>query len=142
MQKTRVIKKADNQPHWYLIDAQGMNLGKLSVKAASLLLGKGKVTYTSHLFSGDNVIVINAKGIKVNEKKGEGKMYHRHSGFPGGLHTLNFNQLLVKNPSVIIKKSVKGMIPKTKLGDEIITHLYVYNDEKNPHEAQQPITLS
>ncbi len=141
MQKTKSIKKADLQLNWYVIDAKEMNLGRLAVEASGLLMGKKKVTYAKNLFSGDNVIIINAKDVKVTPRKVTDKMYYRHSGFPGGLRALSFEGMMKKNPSAVIREAIHGMVPKTKMGAEILSHLYVYNDEKNPHEAQKPIKL-
>jgi large subunit ribosomal protein L13 len=142
MQKSSVIKKDQVKQGWVLIDAANANLGKLAVELSALLIGKRKLTYTTNLFSGDNVIVINAKDIRVSAKKVTTKVYHRHSGYPGGLSTLSFEQLMRKNPSAVVRNAVKGMVPKTKIGDEMLSHLFVYNDEKNPHEAQKPTTLT
>lgn len=141
MQKTRVIKKGDNEVKWFLIDAKGQNLGRLAVKISKVLMGKDKVTYTNNLFSGDNVIVINAKDVAISPKKVSSKMYYRYSGYPSGLTESSFEELMSKNPGVVIKNAVKGMIPNTKMGKVIMSHLHVSNDEKHQYDAQKPVTL-
>lgn len=141
MKTTRSIKKEEVKPNWYIIDAKGMNLGRLAVKVATLIKGKNKVTYAPNLLSGDHVIIVNAKGIEVSTKKVENKEYHAHSGYPGGLKTLSFSKFMAKNPSTVVKIAVKGMLPKTKMGDKMLSLLHVYNDDKHPHEAQTPIKL-
>lgn len=141
MQKTKVIKKADLQHSWYLIDASKYPLGKVSVMIAELLIGKKKLTYTTNMFSGDNVVVVNAAKAHVSPKKTSTKMYYKHSGFPGGLVEKTFEQLLKKSPRAVIMHAVKGMVPKTKMGDEMLRHIHIYNDAQHEHEAQQPINL-
>lgn len=147
MQKSTVIKKADVKKDWYLIDATGVSLGKLSVAISKLLIGKNKLTYASNLDSGDNVIVINAKGIRVSDKKlslktKTGKIYRKHSGFQGGLKSVPFAVMFSKKPKTVIKLAVQGMVPKTKMGDQMMSHLFIYEDDKYEQEAQKPIKLS
>lgn len=139
--KESVTPKEMDKTKWYLIDASDMQLGKLAVKAAGVLIGKKKVTYVPNLFSGDNLVIVNAEKIKVPDKRRENKMYYKHSGYPGGLKSLSMGEFMQKNPAKLVETAIKGMVPKTKLGKVMLTHLYIYNTATNPHEAQKPVTL-
>ncbi len=125
--------------NWYVIDANGITLGRLATQVASLLRGKGKPTYTPHVNCGDNVIVINADKIKLTGNKWQDKLYHNHSDYNGGLRTLTAEDVMANYPTRMVEKAVYGMLPHTKLGDEMRRQLYVYADSTHPHQAQQPV---
>jgi large subunit ribosomal protein L13 len=130
------------QHHWYLLDAHDIILGKLAVKAADLLRGKNKPIFSPHVDTGDFVIIINAKEIKVTGKKLQQKMYRSHSGYFGHLKELRLEEMLVKNPALIIEKAVQGMLPKNKMQKELLKKLKVYPGNEHPHAAQQPKVLT
>lgn len=136
--KTYMANKNTVCHKWYVIDANGLTLGRLSTVCATLLRGKHKVIYTPHVFCGDNVIVINASKIKLTGNKWKDKLYRSHSGYNGGLRTLRAEEVMEKFPTRIVEHAIKGMIPHTKLGDEMRRHLYVYPLEKHMHESQKP----
>lgn len=136
--KTYSQKSSEIKRDWYLIDASTMPLGKLSVIIADKLMGKSKVTYTPHIDNGDYVIVINAKDLKVTGDKMTKKMYHRHSGFPGGLTSLKLEEVIEKDPSVAIKHAVKGMLPKNKLAADRMARLRIFTEAEHTHAAQNP----
>ena len=127
---------------WYLIDAQNQTLGRLSTKIATLLMGKNKTYYATNLDCGDNVVVINTKGIKVTGKKLEQKTYYTYSGYQGGLKSRSLKDLNEKNPTKALELSVKGMLPKNKMGRAMITKLHLYSDAEHKQEAQQPVLLT
>ena len=139
--KTYSQKSADIKREWYLIDAKSLPLGKLAVVIADKLMGKSKVTYTPHIDNGDYVVVINAKDLVVTGNKMTDKMYHRHSGFPGGLTSLKLEEVIEKDPSYAIKEAVKGMLPKNTLGHQEFLKMHVYAGEEHKHQAQQPVKL-
>ena len=136
--KTYSQKSADIKREWYLIDAKSLPLGKLAVVIADKLMGKSKVTYTPHIDNGDYVVVINAKDIVVTGNKMTDKMYHRHSGFPGGLTSLKLEEVIEKDPSYAIKEAVKGMPPKNKLAADRLARLRVFDGAEHTHAAQNP----
>ena len=136
--KTYSQKSSEIKREWYLIDASTLPLGKLAVVVADKLMGKSKVTYTPHIDNGDYVVVINAKDLKVTGNKMTQKMYHRHSGFPGGLTSLKLEEVVEKDPSVAIKKAVAGMLPKNKLAADRLARLRVFNGAEHTHTAQNP----
>jgi len=121
---------------WHLIDAEGKILGRLASEIAGLLIGKNKPNYSTNLLSGDFVVVINSKGIRLSGNKSETKKYWRHSGYPGGLREISFEVMKEKDQQFIIKKAVKGMLPKSKLGDKLLSRLKVYGGNEHPHESQ------
>ncbi len=123
---------------WHLIDADGKTLGRLATEVANLLRGKTKPEFTPHVDCGDFVIVINAEKIKVSGKKETQKIYHRHSGFPGGHRQESLQALRQRRPVAILEKAIKGMLPHTRLGDHQFTKLNVYAGSEHPHQAQQP----
>ncbi len=139
MEKTYSAKKEDIKRKWYIIDAKGKVLGKVAVKAATILRGKHKPIYTPHIDTGDQVIVINASQVVLTGKKLEQKYYRRHSGYPGGLKSIRYDRLLKEKPEKVIELAVKGMLPKTKLGRAMFKKLRVYKGSEHPHEAQNPI---
>ena len=136
-------KKAEIERSWHIVDAEGMVLGRLATEVATLLRGKHKPTYTPNLDTGDHVIIINADKIVLTSGKADRKMVYRHSGFPGGLKESTYAEEMVKDPAGAVRRSVRGMIPKTRLGRQQITKLKVYAGAEHPHGAQnpQPITF-
>ncbi len=123
---------------WYVVDAEGLTLGRLSTQVASLLRGKHKPTYTPHVNCGDNVIVINAEKVKLTGNKWQDKLYRRHSEYSGGLKTVNAETLMENQPTKMVEHAVYGMLPHTKLGDQMRKQLYVYAGPNHPHQAQKP----
>ena len=140
--KTVSIRKEDVQKKWLLVDASDQNLGRMCSKVAKILRGKHKPSFTPHVDCGDNVVIINAPKVNLTGNKWEDKTYIRYTGYPGGQRSLSANQLFEKNPSTIIEKSVKGMLPKNKLGSELFRNLYVYNDSNHNQDAQKPVTIN
>lgn len=135
MKKPRSSVAAEKK--WFLIDAKGMVIGRMSTKIAILLLGKGKVEFLPYKDSGDNVVVVNASKVSATGRKEDQKKYYRYSGYPGGLKTRDLKTLRVEKPEEIIRHAVSGMLPKTRLGKQIIKKLHIYAGEKHPHEAQK-----
>jgi large subunit ribosomal protein L13 len=136
--KTFVPKKDEMERKWWLIDAEGKVLGRLATEISVLLQGKRNPEFVKFMDSGDFVIVINAEKVKVTGKKLEHKKYHAHSGFPGGIKEKTLKELLEKNPEDVLRKAVRGMIPKNKLGRAMFKKLKVYAGPDHPHEAQKP----
>jgi len=124
---------------WLLVDASDKTLGRLSTYIAKILMGKNKPEYTPHNDVGDYVVVINAEKIKITGNKNEQKMYYRHTGYPGGIKSQSFNDLVSTYPDRIITSAVKGMLPKNKLSNSVIKKLKVYKGEIHPHSAQNPV---
>jgi len=139
--KTLSAKPESVRRDWYVVDAAGKTLGRLSSEIASRLRGKHKPEYTPHVDTGDYIVVVNAEKIAVTGKKTSDKMYHRHTGYIGGLKSISFDKLIAKAPEQIIEISVKGMLPKGPLGREMFKKLKVYAGEAHPHTAQQPQAL-
>ena len=135
---TYIPKAGDIERKWFIIDAKDRVLGHLAVKAADLLAGKHKPTYTPFLDTGDHVIVVNASSVHLTGRKEQDKVYRRHSGFMGGLKESAAGKVRVKNASRLVEEAVKGMLPKTKLGRAMFQKLKVYAGEKHPHQAQKP----
>ncbi len=142
MTKTPLPTQDTLEPKWYVIDAADQRLGRLATEIAMILRGKNKPTYTPHMDTGDFVIVVNAEKVVVTGRKGQQKLYRRHSGRPGGMKMETFNQLQARIPERIIEKAVKGMLPKNSLGRKLFTKLKVYAGSEHPHAAQQPETLT
>jgi large subunit ribosomal protein L13 len=140
--KTISANKATVDKKWVVVDAEGEFLGRLASRVAILLRGKHKVNFTPHVDCGDNVIVINASKVKLSGNKWEEKTYVRYTGYPGGQRFKTATQIFDQNPSKIIEKSVKGMLPKNKLGAELFRNLYVNSDSNHNHEAQKPIIIN
>ena len=136
--KTISANKNTVTKNWVLVDADGQNLGRLASKVAILIRGKHKPNFTPHVDCGDNVIVINSKKINLTGNKWEQKKYIRYTGYPGGQRSLNASEQFQKNPNSIIEKSVKGMLPKNKLGKQMFKKLKVYKGDIHPHESQEP----
>lgn len=137
--KTYSAKPREVEAKWYLIDANGKTLGRLASTIANILRGKHKPEYTSHIDTGDFVIVINADKIKVTGKKETQKIYHHHTGYPSGLRSISYKDMMEKHPTRALEKAVKGMLPHNTLGDEQFQKLKIYAGSEHPHEAQQPI---
>ena len=140
--KTISANKATVDKKWVVVDAEGEFLGRLASKVAILLRGKHKVNFTPHVDCGDNVIVINASKVKLSGNKWEEKTYVRYTGYPGGQRFKTATQIFDQNPSKIIEKSVKGMLPKNKLGAALFRNLYVNSDSNHNHEAQKLIIIN
>jgi len=138
MMKTYLASDKDIKRAWHLIDARGKVLGRLAVKAASLLIGKHKPSFSRDRDTGDGVIVINASEVCVTGKKAEAKLYKYFSGYPGGLREVNFETLMKRKPTEALRRAVKGMLPKNTLGQRMLSRLKVYSKEAHPHEAQGP----
>ena len=127
---------------WYIIDADGLTLGRLATEVARRLRGKHKTYYTPHVDTGDFVIVINAGKVKVTGRKGDDKIYYRHTGYPGGLRKSSFKQMINRHSERVIELAVKGMLPRNPLGRKMYRKMKVYAGTVHPHEAQQPETLT
>lgn len=140
--RTEVAKIENVKRDWYVVDAQDAVLGRISTKIASILRGKNKAIYTPSVDTGDFVIVINAEKIALTGRKLADKIYYSHSGYVGGLKEISAGELLVKKPEELIKKSVKGMLPKNKLARAMLSKLKIYAGPNHPHEAQQPKNLA
>ena len=137
------IPKADERERaWFVIDAKDQVLGKLAAKAAQILSGKVKPSYTPFLDTGDHVIVINAELVHLTGRKEDGKLYRRHSGFMGGLKTAAAGDVRKQHPARLVEEAVRGMLPKTKLGKAMFGKLKVYAGDKHPHQAQKPLSLN
>tara|TARA_R110002072_G_scaffold260722_7_gene419259 strand:+ start:789 stop:1244 length:456 start_codon:yes stop_codon:yes gene_type:complete len=140
--KTVSANKATVKKEWLHVDAEGQTLGRLSSEVAKLLRGKHKPNFTPHVDCGDNVVITNAEKINLSGKKWDAKEYIRHTGYPGGQRSLTAKELFAKNPERLIEKSVKGMLPKNKLGAELFRNLKVYAGASHDHEAQKPRTIN
>jgi large subunit ribosomal protein L13 len=139
--KTYSAKPADIQQDWFIVDATGKTLGRMATEIAHRLRGKHKAEYTPHMDVGDFIIVVNAEKVAVTGKKGTDKIYHSHTGYPGGLKSISFNKLIEKAPERTIQSAVKGMLPRNPLGREMFRKLKVYAGDQHPHTAQQPQIL-
>ena len=140
--KTFSAKSHEVKRDWFLVDATDATLGRLASAIAHRLRGKHKTIYTPHVDTGDYIIVINADKIKVTGNKDEGKIYHRHSGFPGGLYSTNFKKMQERFPGRALEKAVKGMLPKNRMGRAMYKKLFVYETAEHPHQAQSPKPMS
>ena len=138
MRQTFMANEANIERKWYVIDAEGKTLGRLSSEVAAILRGKNKVTYTPHVDTGDYVIIINASKIHFTGNKEQDKMYYRHSNHPGGIKSISAGELKAKNPERLLENSIKGMLPSTRLGEKQGKKLFVYGGAEHPHAAQQP----
>jgi len=135
---TEFPSKSGMKREWHVLDADDVVLGKLASRAAMLLMGKHKPTYTPFLDTGDHVIVINAAKVKLTGKKDDQKVYHRFTGYPGGLVSVSARKLRATRPTRMVEDAIFGMLPKTKLGKQMIRKLRVYAGDKHPHSAQKP----
>jgi len=136
--KTFSAKPHEVQHDWLLVDAADQILGRLASQIAARLRGKHKAIYTPHVDTGDFVVVVNAEKLRVTGNKAEAKVYHRHTGYPGGLYTTNFTKLQERFPDRVLQKAVKGMLPKGPLGYAMLRKLKIYSGFNHPHVAQQP----
>lgn len=140
--KTYFATSENTEHKWYVVDATDKVLGRLATQIAVYLRGKHKPEFTPHADAGDYVIVINAEKVRVTGKKEQDKVYHTHSGYPGGLKEITFEKLQAKNPAKIIENAVKGMMPKNPLGRAMLRKLKIYAGTEHPHTAQQPVTIN
>ena len=140
--KTSSLTAKDIVQKWYLIDCSGKKLGRLSVQIANILRGKNKPEYTPNSDVGDFVVLINAERIEISGNKSKDKIYFKHTGYPGNLKEINFQDLLNKDPEKVLRNAVKGMLPKNRLNRKIINKLKVYSGENHPHEAQNPEVIN
>jgi len=141
MHKTYVAKPGEVEQNWFVVDATDKTLGRLATRIASVLRGKHKPEFTPHVDVGDFVIVVNAGKIKVTGRKLDQKLYHRHTGYPGGLRSISLREQLNRHPERVIEKAVKGMLPRGPLGRRMFKKLKVYEGTEHPHQAQQPEPL-
>ena len=139
--KTYVATPADRQRNWVVVDAAGQTLGRLATQIADVLRGKRKPEYTPHIDVGDFVVVVNAEKIVVTGNKRAAKRYYRHSGYPGGLKSRTLGEMLERRPEEVIRKAVRGMLPRNRLARKQLTKLKVYAGPDHPHAAQQPTPL-
>ncbi len=140
--RTYVPKQGEIERSWWLVDADGLTLGRLSTVVADRLAGKHKAAYTPFLDTGDHVIVVNAEKIRLTGRKMKDKMYRRHSGYPGGLQEIAAEKLLARHPTRLVEFAVRGMLPKGPLGKQMARKLKVYAGDRHPHAAQQPRPLA
>ena len=139
--KTISAKKESVTRSWYVVDATDKTLGRLSTEIANRLRGKHKPEFTPHVDTGDYIVVVNAEKVKVTGNKTTDKIYHHHTGYPGGIKSITFDKLIDKAPERIIEKAVKGMMPKNKLSNSMMSKLKIYAGSEHPHTAQQPTPL-
>ena len=140
--KTFTPRAGDIERQWFVVDAEGKTLGRLASQIAHVLRGKHKPTYSPHMDLGDHIVVINAEKIRVTGRKAERKVYYRHTGYPGGLRTTTYEDMLGKHPERILRIAVKGMLPNNILGRQMFKKLRVYAGPEHEHAAQQPQALS
>lgn len=140
--KTKSANKSTVQKEWLLVDAEGQTLGRLASKVAKILRGKYKPDFTPHVDCGDNVVVINAEKISLSGNKWDAKEYIRYTGYPGGQRVRNARTLHEKNPTALVEKAVKGMLPKNRLGADLFRNLRVYAGEQHDQEAQKPRAIN
>ena len=138
---TQIAKKEELQKDWYVVDLEGKVLGRAATEIARVLRGKHKAVFTPSVDTGDFVIVLNAEKVRLTGNKWNQKMYHRHSGYTGSLTSVSATQMLEKTPEELIRKAVKGMLPKNRLGRQMFKKLKVYCGADHPHQAQQPKEL-
>ena len=139
--KTYVATPATRERNWLVVDASGKTLGRLATQIADVLRGKNKPEYTPHIDTGDFVVVVNAEQVRVTGNKAEAKLYHRHSGYPGGLRTRTFNEMQRRRPEEIIRLAVKGMLPRNRLARQQLRKLKIYAGPEHPHVAQKPVPM-
>jgi large subunit ribosomal protein L13 len=139
--KTYQAKKEEIDHKWYLVNAEGKVLGRLSTELAKILKGKNKPIYTPHVDTGDFVVVVNAGKVTLTGKKLKDKIYYHHTGYPGGIKQMSAEKLLAKKPTEMIRMAVRGMLPKNSLGRQMLRKLKIYAGPSHPHEAQKPIPL-
>ena len=141
MKDTYMQRKEDVVRNWYVVDAEGQNLGRVAAQVSMVLMGKNKPTYTPHIDCGDNVIVINASKVNLTGKKLDNKIYYNHSGYTGGLRERTAREMKENYPVEMIERAVKGMLPKGRLGRQMYKKLFVYENGEHPHMAQKPVEM-
>ena len=141
MSRTYTPRAAEIERQWFVVDASGQRLGLLASRIATILEGKHKAMFATHMDCGDHVIVLNAAKIEVSGNKADQKFYARHSGYPGGFRSETLAELLARRPEEVIRRAVKGMLPRNKLGVQQLRKLKIYAGSEHPHEAQQPEPL-
>lgn len=139
--KTFQAKKEEVDHQWYLVNADGKILGRLATELAKILRGKNKPSFTPHVDTGDFVVVVNAGKVVLTGKKMKDKTYYHHTGYPGGIREIKAEKLLVEKPTEMLRIAVKGMLPKTSLGRQMLRKLKIYPGPDHPHEAQKPVSL-
>jgi len=139
--KSYMARPLEVERRWYVVDAEGQTLGRLATEIATILRGKNKPQYTPHVDVGDFVVVVNADKVVVTGRKAEQKVYRRHSGYPGGLKTTSYEQMMERQPTEILRKAVKGMMPKNRLARQQLRKLKIYAGPEHPHAAQNPQRL-
>ena len=139
--KSYMARPLEVERRWYVVDAEGQTLGRLATEIARLLRGKNKPQYTPHVDTGDFVVVVNAEKVVVTGKKAEQKVYRRHSGYPGGLKETSYEQMMERRPTEILRRAVKGMMPKNRLARQQLRKLKIYAGPEHPHAAQNPQRL-
>ena len=145
MKKTTLLTTKEQglaDRRWFVLDADGVVLGRLATRAANLLRGKGKPSFTPHVDCGDFVVVVNAAKVKLTGKKESAKLYHHHTGFPGGIRSIPAEDMRARHPERLIERAVVGMLPKNRLSRALLTKLKVYAGAEHPHQAQKPETLT
>jgi large subunit ribosomal protein L13 len=140
--RTYLAKPADITRKWYLVDADGKTLGRLAARVATVLRGKHKPTYTPNLDTGDHVVIVNADKIHLTGDKMKTKTYIHHTQYPGGLKSVTAEHLHAKNPTMLLEKAIKGMLPKNPLGKQMARKLKIYSGSAHPHDAQRPETIA
>jgi large subunit ribosomal protein L13 len=138
MMKSYMARPLEVERRWYVVDAEGQTLGRLATEIARILRGKNKPQYTPHVDTGDFVVVVNAEKVVVTGKKAEQKVYRRHSGYPGGLKETSYERLMERRPTEILRRAVKGMMPKNRLARQQLRKLKIYAGPEHPHAAQSP----
>lgn len=139
--KTIFIKEHEAPRSWYLIDAAGKPLGRVAAKTAAMLRGKHKTVFAPNQETGDYVVIVNAEKVAVTGNKAKDKMYYRHTGYVGGLKSINFSKLIEKKPTEPLMIAIKGMLPKGPLGRKLLTNVKVYAGSEHPHKAQNPVAV-
>jgi large subunit ribosomal protein L13 len=139
--KTYSPKPSEISRAWYVVDGDGVVLGRLASEVAKILRGKHKPTFAPHLDTGDHVVVVNASKVRLTGAKLEHKVYYRHSGYPGGLREINYERLMATRPQLAVEKAVRGMLPHNRLGRQMVKKLKVYAGPDHPHAAQDPVRL-
>ncbi len=139
--KTVFVKPAEVERKWFVIDAEGKVLGRVAAKAAAIVRGKEKVSYAPHQEVGDFVVIINADKIAVTGRKAQQKMYHKHTGYVGGLKSYSFETLIARHPTSPLELAVKGMLPKGPLGRKLLKNVKIYAGSEHPHSAQSPAAI-
>jgi large subunit ribosomal protein L13 len=141
MMKSYMARPLEVERKWYVVDAEGQTLGRLATEIATILRGKNKAQYTPHVDTGDFVVVVNAEKVVVTGKKAEQKVYRRHSGYPGGMKETSYARMMERKPAEVLRKAVKGMMPRTRLARQQLKKLKIYAGPEHPHAAQDPQNL-